>query len=60
MILCTLCIILLGVYIVYDTLLIVDGAYGLTTDDYIIASIIIYVDIINVFLYILRIVGQKR
>jgi len=58
--LCFLVIMILGIYIVYDTLLIVNGAYGLTSDDYIIASIIIYVDIINVFLYILKVVGNKR
>ena len=55
----TICVILLGFYIVYDTMIILHGHNELTTDDYIIAAIILYLDIVNVFLHILRIVGEK-
>ncbi|CDW79893.1 UNKNOWN [Stylonychia lemnae] len=53
--------IMFGFYIVYDTHLIVGGGhYELDSDDYIIAAMIIYMDIINLFLHILRLIGDKK
>jgi FtsH-binding integral membrane protein len=53
--------VMFGFYIVYDTHLIVGGGhYEIDAEDYIIASIIIYMDIINLFLHVLRLLGEKR
>ena len=51
--------IMVGIYLVYDTQLIM-GKFGLaySVDDYIFASLEIYIDIIRLFLLILRIVAQ--
>lgn len=51
--------IMVGIYLVYDTQLIM-GKFGLaySVDDYIFASLEIYIDIIRLFLLILKIVAQ--
>jgi len=52
---CTLGVILFSVYLVFDTQLIMggEGKYAsLGKDDYILGAIILYLDIINIFLYI--------
>ena len=54
---------LFGVYLIYDTQLIMGGegkAASYSLDDYVIAAINVYLDIINIFIYILRIIGSKR
>ena len=52
---CTLGIVVFGLYLIYDTQLIL-RKYGLkySIDDYIIAALNLYVDIIEIFIYILR------
>ena len=47
-------------YIIYDTQLIC-GKFGnkFSIDDYMIAAISVYIDVINLFIYILRIIGKK-
>lgn len=55
--------ILFSCYIVYDTQLIVGGShykYQFEIDDYVFAAITLYLDIINLFLYILQIIGDRR
>ena len=48
------CVILYGLYLLIDTQLIVGGGrHQLTIDDYIIGAMILYMDIIMIFLYIL-------
>lgn len=48
-------------YLIYDTQMIMDKVkHNLTLDQYILGSIFLYVDIIGIFLDILRIVGQRR
>lgn len=57
-----LIIVLLSVYIVWDTQMIVGGKhkkYQLSLDDYVIAAMILYSDIITIFLYILQLFGDK-
>lgn len=59
LVICGFCVILWGLWIVYDTQLIVankDGAYSV--DDYIIAAMNLYIDITQLFLEILRLVGN--
>lgn len=52
---------LCGIYIIYDTQLIMGKhANFLTVDDYILAAMMLYIDIIQLFIYILRILGDKR
>lgn len=46
---------LFGVYLIYDTQLIVGGhKHSLEVDDYIIAALTLYIDIISLFLQILE------
>eukprot|EP00437_Effrenium_voratum_P012533 CAMPEP_0181447316 /NCGR_PEP_ID=MMETSP1110-20121109/26557_1 /TAXON_ID=174948 /ORGANISM="Symbiodinium sp., Strain CCMP421" /LENGTH=261 /DNA_ID=CAMNT_0023571421 /DNA_START=50 /DNA_END=835 /DNA_ORIENTATION=+ len=50
-------------YIVLDTQMIVGGKHStfrFTVDDYVMAAIAIYLDIINLFLYILSLLGDRR
>ncbi|XP_055858717.1 protein lifeguard 1-like [Episyrphus balteatus] len=53
---------LFSFYLIYDTQLMLGGEhkYAISPEDYIFAAINIYLDIINLFLYILRIVGSKK
>ena len=61
-IICVFCICLYGLYLIYDTQLIVGGErmYKLSLDDYIIGAIIIYIDIVVLFLRILQLVSYLR
>lgn len=55
-----LCILLFGIFLIYDTQLIVGkGKYKLSLDDYVIGALLIYVDIITIFLYLLQLLGKK-
>lgn len=51
-----------SLYLVYDTQIIVGGKhkYKISTEEYVFAALNLYLDIINLFLYILRIVGAAR
>merc|ERR1712198_128665 len=50
-----------SVYLIIDTQMIMGGRhkYKLSPEEYVMAAIAIYLDILNIFLYILKIVGQK-
>lgn len=54
--------ILFSFYIVYDTQLIVGGGhkYSYDTDEYVFAALNLYLDIINLFMYLLQIFGRRR
>jgi len=55
-------VLLFTMYIVYDTQTIVGGTHTkhqYTVDDYAFAALNLYLDIINLFLYLLRIFGQR-
>jgi len=54
--------VIFGLYIVYDTQLMMGGThkYSLSPEEYIFASLNLYLDIINLFMYILMIVGAAR
>merc|ERR1712129_664994 len=51
-----------SLYIVYDTQLMMGGKhkYSLSPEEYIFAALNLYLDIINLFMYILMIVGAAR
>ena len=54
------CVIFYGLFLIIDTQLIVGGRrYELTIDDYVIGAMILYVDIIMIFLELLRLFGGK-
>ncbi|RYG43956.1 hypothetical protein EON67_12300 [archaeon] len=55
-------VIVFGIFLVYDTQLIVGGkhrAVSLTSDEYIFAALNLYIDIVQLFLYILRLFGSR-
>jgi hypothetical protein len=55
--------VLFSVYIIHDTQTIVGGkhvTYQISVDDYAFAALVLYLDIINLFLYILHLVGGGR
>jgi len=55
--------ILFSFYIVYDTQLIIGGKHTKNqyrVDDYVFAALSIYLDIINLFLYLLSLFGERR
>merc|ERR1719379_3108312 len=50
-------------YLVHDTQMIVDGkhnAFAISIDDYVFASLVLYLDIINLFLNMLHLIGGGR
>merc|ERR550519_1264995 len=51
-----------SLYIIYDTQLMMGGKhkYSVSPEEYVFASLNLYLDVINLFLYILRIVGAAR
>lgn len=54
---------LFSMYIVYDVQLIVGGKHKqhqFSLDDYCFAALNIYLDIINLFLHLLRLFGERR
>ena len=59
---CAIGAIIFSVYIVYDTQLMIGGKhkYFLSPEEYIFASLNLYLDIINLFMYILSIIGNSR
>ena len=61
MLLCTLGVILFGIFLIYDTQLIIgEGRHSLQIDDYILGALILYTDIIMIFYYLLQITGACR
>ena len=54
-------VVVFSIYLIYDTQLILgNGKLKLTVDDYIFAAIKLYIDIIRIFLEILKLVGHAR
>lgn len=51
-----------GIYIIFDTQMMMGGKhkYALDPEEYIFASLNLYLDIINLFLFILQIIGNAR
>lgn len=51
-----------SIYLVYDTQLMMGGKhkYSISPEEYIFAALNLYVDIINIFMYILAIIGSSR
>ena len=48
-------------FVAVDVQMIIDGQkYNITCDDYILASLMLYVDFINMFIHLLQLFGQKK
>jgi len=54
--------ILFSFYLVYDTQMMMGGShkYSISPEEYVFAALALYLDIINIFLYVLRFVGAVR
>ena len=54
--------ILFSFYLVYDTQMMMGGdhKYSISPEEYVFAALALYLDIINIFLYVLRFVGAVR
>lgn len=49
------------IFIAVDTQMIVKGRkYGITHDDYIVGALILYLDFLELFLHLLRLLGDKK
>lgn len=52
---------LFSFYLIYDTQLMMDkGKHSISPEEYIFAALSLYLDIINIFMYILTIIGAMR
>ena len=63
MVYCGIGVLIFSMYVVYDTQLIIGGKhkkFQFSIDDYIFAALALYLDIINLFLYILALLGNNR
>lgn len=56
---CGFGVIVYGIYLIFDTKLLADGKYGISHEDYIFGALILYIDILQIFVFILRIIGKK-
>ncbi len=55
-------VLLFSCYLVYDTQLIIGGKHAkfqFSVDDYVFAALNLYLDIINLFIYILQLLNQR-
>ena len=58
---CFLGVLLFSVYLIYDTQLVLKKfGVGYDIDDYVFAALSIYIDIINIFIYILSLLGSNN
>jgi FtsH-binding integral membrane protein len=57
---CTLGVIVAGILLIIDTQTIVDGDRGIGLDDYVLGALILYIDIMRLFLWILRALGSRK
>ena len=54
-------VILYGLYLIYDTQLIAGGkSHEISMDDYVIGALILFTDIMSIFLELLKLFGDKR
>lgn len=54
--------IIFSVYLIYDTQMMMGGThkYSVSPEEYIFAALTLYLDIINIFIYILQIIGAAK
>lgn len=51
-----------SIYLIYDTQMMMGGKhkYSISPEEYVFASLSLYMDIVNIFIYILTIIGLSR
>lgn len=51
----------MSLYIIYDTQMMIGGdhKYSISPEEYVFAALTLYLDIVNLFLYILRLIGGR-
>lgn len=58
---CSIGIFVFGVYLIIDTQMIIGGkSFAISIDDYVVAALLIYIDIIQLFLYILQLLSSRH
>jgi FtsH-binding integral membrane protein len=58
---CSLGIFVFGLYLIIDTQMVMgNGSFAISMDDYVVAALLIYIDIIQLFLYILTLLGGRK
>lgn len=58
---CGLGVIVFGIYLIFDTQLIIgDKSKSISIDEYVFASLSLYLNIINIFIHILRLLGNNK
>mmetsp|Transcript_9571 Transcript_9571/g.18652 ORF Transcript_9571/g.18652 Transcript_9571/m.18652 type:complete len:241 (-) Transcript_9571:828-1550(-) len=58
---CVAFTVIYGIYIIIDTQKILGGGqYNLKSDDYILGSLILYIDVVGLFIHILRLLGEEK
>lgn len=58
---CGLAVVLFSIYLLFDTQLIMGGKrYEIEIDDYILGAVILYTDIVTIFLYLLSLLGNNK
>lgn len=58
---CCIGVVLFGIYLVIDTQMIMGGrTVELAVDEYFLAAMLLYIDVIQIFLYILELLGSNR
>jgi FtsH-binding integral membrane protein len=58
---CSLGIFVFGLYLIIDTQMVMgNGSFAISMDDYVVAALLIYIDIIQLFLYILMLLGGRK
>eukprot|EP00351_Strombidinopsis_sp_SopsisLIS2011_P000576 CAMPEP_0116888808 /NCGR_PEP_ID=MMETSP0463-20121206/24007_1 /TAXON_ID=181622 /ORGANISM="Strombidinopsis sp, Strain SopsisLIS2011" /LENGTH=100 /DNA_ID=CAMNT_0004554297 /DNA_START=480 /DNA_END=782 /DNA_ORIENTATION=- len=61
LILAGLSVVLFGIFLIYDVQLVMGkGSYALGYDDYIIGALVIYMDVIGIFLELLKILAATK
>lgn len=59
--LCAFGALLFGIYILIDTAIIMDGGkYGISNDDYVFCAMLVYLDMVNLFLQLLQLLAKLR
>ena len=56
---CFLGVVLFGIFLIWDLRRLSSHKYGLSHEDYVYASMMIYLDVVNLFLQILKLMGRK-
>lgn len=60
-VLSTILVVLYGIYLVYDVQIVVGGKrFELTLDDYVVGALRIYIDIVSIFLELLKLFGNRN